>query len=304
MQLYQKYRPKNFDEFFGNEQIIKTIKGFLSKKQKPKSWLFHGDSGVGKTTLAKIIAKELGAFGSDFLELNSADYRGIDSVRDLIEKLHLSPQEEQSTCKVYLLDECHKLTTDAQNALLKPLEDKSSNVYFILCTTEPTKLISTIKSRCIQLPLKPLDKKETYKLLKSIVEREEETLDFKYYKDIYEVSVGKSRSTLNCLEILLNTEENARDNVWLEEGECKADLIELPRILYKNTEWENVSSILDKLKNIEPEVLRKVMLSYYQKVLLSRGGDRAALVIEMFSEPFYDSGFAGVVYACYVINKS
>ena len=132
MSLYLKYRPNSFDEMVGNEDVVQVLKSQLKGKQTPHSILFHGPTGCGKTTLGRIVANELGAKGSDLREVDSADFRGIDTIRDIRKQSTYKPLE--SPCRVWILDEVHKLTNDAQNAMLKALEDTPamSTTYFAL----------------------------------------------------------------------------------------------------------------------------------------------------------------------------
>ena len=147
--LHQLYRPESFDEVIGNEDTIERLKAVLGNEiRRPHSYLLHGPAGCGKTTLGRIIAKEVGCKGMDFVELDSADFRGIQSVRGIRRQTAYAPME--SECRVWLLDEAHALTNDAQTALLKALEEPPSHVYFILCTTMPEKLLPTLRSRCSQ----------------------------------------------------------------------------------------------------------------------------------------------------------
>jgi DNA polymerase-3 subunit gamma/tau len=153
--LYRKYRPQTLQDYFGNKQLKTTVKKMLANNTLPHAILLSGNSGSGKTTLARIIAKELNCSGIDLTEFNIADTNGVDSIRDLIENANYRPMISQN--RVYILDECHQMTTQAQNALLKVLEEPKPWVYFILCTTDPQKLLNTIKSRTTQFAVKPLE---------------------------------------------------------------------------------------------------------------------------------------------------
>ena len=144
--LYRKYRPESFTDVRGQEHIVKALEGALKSGNIPHALLFAGPRGTGKTTFARIFARELGANAVDIYELDAASNRGIDDVRELREAVHTLPYESEK--KVYIIDEVHMLTKEAFNALLKTLEEPPSHVVFILATTEKDKLLDTILSRC------------------------------------------------------------------------------------------------------------------------------------------------------------
>lgn len=144
--LYRKYRPQTFEEVRNQDHIISVLKGALSKKMIPHALLFVGSRGTGKTTVARIFAREIGAHDVDIYEIDAASNRGIDDIRELKEAVYTSPFE--SPYKVYIIDEVHMLSKDAFNALLKILEEPPAHVIFILATTERDKVLDTIISRC------------------------------------------------------------------------------------------------------------------------------------------------------------
>jgi DNA polymerase-3 subunit gamma/tau len=144
--LYRKYRPQNFAEVRDQDQIVKVLEGAIKKGEIPHAILFSGTRGTGKTTLARIFAKEIGTSSVDLYEIDAASNRGIDDIRELKEAVHTVPYE--SKYKVYIIDEVHMLTKEAFNALLKTLEEPPAHVIFILATTEEEKLLDTILSRC------------------------------------------------------------------------------------------------------------------------------------------------------------
>ncbi len=144
--LYRKYRPQDFSEVRDQDHIVTVLEGALKKGTIPHALLFSGTRGTGKTTLARIFAKALGASDLDIYEIDAASNRGIDDIRELKEAVHTLPYESQY--KVYIIDEVHMLTKEAFNALLKTLEEPPAHVVFILATTEEEKLLDTILSRC------------------------------------------------------------------------------------------------------------------------------------------------------------
>lgn len=144
--LYRKYRPKTFKEVIGQDAVVTSLSGALKSAKISHAYLFAGSRGTGKTSIARIFARELGVTEKDTYEIDAASNRGIDDIRALREAVLTLPFD--SKYKVYIVDEVHMLTKEAFNALLKTLEEPPSHVVFILATTEIQKLPETIVSRC------------------------------------------------------------------------------------------------------------------------------------------------------------
>lgn len=144
--LYRKYRPETFDQVLGQESIVHALQSSLKKNEISHAYLFAGSRGTGKTSVARIFAKELGVSANDIYEIDAASNRGINEMKELLAGVSTLPFD--SKYKVYILDEVHMFTKEAWNALLKTLEEPPKHVIFILATTELHKVLDTIKSRC------------------------------------------------------------------------------------------------------------------------------------------------------------
>jgi DNA polymerase-3 subunit gamma/tau len=144
--LYRKYRPQSFSDVVGQAQAVTFLESSISQKKISHAYLFCGGRGTGKTTVARIFARDIGCNPEDIIEIDAASNRGIDEIRELRDAVRTSPFS--SPYKVYIVDEAHMLTKEAANALLKTLEEPPSHVVFILATTDPEKLPTTIVSRC------------------------------------------------------------------------------------------------------------------------------------------------------------
>lgn len=299
MNLHLKYRPCSFDEMYGNQGIVESLQNVIHKEDRPHSYLFHGDTGCGKTTLGRIIANELGCKGSDLREVDSADFRGIDTIREIRKQSQYRPLE--GPCKVWILDECHKMSNDAQNALLKALEDTPKHVYYILCTTDPEKLIKTIRGRCSQYQVSALTEKDMKKLLRHVVTREGEKVSKEVHEQIIQDSQGRPREALQILAQVLCVESEKRMEVAKRTAERQSQTIELCRALLQGSGWKKTANILNGLKQEDPESIRRAVLGYCNAVLLKEENHQAAAIMEEMIQPFYNTGFPGLTFACYSI---
>ena len=307
MGLYQKHRPSSLDTVVGNNDTVEALEKLLGKKDIPHAFLLCGPTGCGKTTIARILSERVGAAMGDITEVDSADFRGIDTIRDLRKQASFVPLHGDS--RVFILDECHQLSKDAQNALLKQLEDTPSHVYFILCTTEPHKLLPTIRSRCSTHDVNPLSETEMVKLLKRIIKSEnrgkekKKVVDDKVLEAIAESSLGHPRGAINILEKVLVVSKDKQMKVAKQAAEEQTQSIELAKALLRRATWKEVSFILKGLKDEDPERIRRHILGYCNAVLLNGSNDIAAAIMEEMIEPFYNSGMPGLVFACYAISK-
>jgi DNA polymerase-3 subunit gamma/tau len=303
MSLYQKYRPQSLSEIKGNEDIIDSLTKMLSDLKKcPHVFLLHGPTGTGKTTIARIISNMVGCKGNDYVEINASDQSGIDDVRNIIKNSQYRPLE--SKYRVWVIDECQRWTSDAQNAALKILEDTPEHVFFILCTTDPNKLKKTIQGRCQIFQTKLLSDIQLIGLLRRVVKGEGQNVDVKVLEQIVKNSLGHPRNALNILEQVLSVPSDRQIEMAETISGEQVKSIELARALLKGARWKEVSSILNGLKDQEPESIRRMILGYCQSVLLNDDNERCGLIMEMMINNTYDCGFSMLVYLCYSITKN
>ena len=305
MGLYHKYRPQTFDEMLGNTEVIQTLKDAVANESRSHAYLFTGPSGCGKTTAARIFAKELGVDELSLMEVNSANNRGIDTARGMIDQMKAYPF--RGKIWVYIIDEVHMTSKDFQNAMLKPLEDTPAHVYFFLCTTNPEKLIKAIKTRTTEVQFSSLEPKYISRLVRRTAREENIELDPSVAEEIVDVCQGSARGALVALEKVAKLDKDAALKLLRSNnGEIEAEegkTLDLCRALTrKDRTWGDVCECLKGVYEDESdwEKIRYQVLGYANAILLQgKENPSVALLVECFSEPFYDSGKAGVTLACY-----
>ncbi len=221
--FHQKYRPNNLDELVGQKFISITLKQALLTKKIAPAYLFNGSRGTGKTSSARIFAKSLNcqafdqptitpcckcdlcrqiADGSalDIIEIDAASNTGVENIREIIERARFTPT--QARWKVYIIDECHMLSTAASNALLKTIEEPPSRVVFILATTNPERVLNTIKSRCQKFDFRRISPSDIFQHLSEIAEKESIDYEVQALKMIAKRSNGGMRDAQSLLEQL------------------------------------------------------------------------------------------------------
>ena len=308
MELYKKHRPTTLNQMIGNSGTVSSLKNLLERENLPHSILITGPKGCGKTTIGRIIKNELKCSDFDYKELDTAVFRGIDTVREIRKNMSFSPIS--SPCRIWLIDECHMLgrggdssKNEAQNALLKALEDTPEHVYFILCTTNPEMLIAPVKSRCIEFQVQPLSDKEMFTLIKNVLKKEKITISKDVIMAIVKNADGSPRNGLQLLEkvIGLSDDEEMIKLVKSESVEVTAKVNELCQAMLKGNKWETVRKILNTMKNEDAETIRRSIIGYAGAVLLN-GNEDASLILGWFLyKNTYDSGFPLISQFCYNI---
>jgi DNA polymerase III gamma/tau subunit len=284
-------------DFLGNENTTAALRSMMEREEIPHTILFTGPSGCGKTTLARIVAKRLKCSEHDLQELNTADFRGIDTIRDVIRNMALCPMS--GTCRVWILDEVHQISKDGQHALLKALEDTPKHVYFLLATTDPEKLLPTIRTRCVTFDVKPLSDKLMDVLLKTVIQKEgvdnvpQETID-----QIVQDSLGSSRMALSVLDKIINMAPTDMLVAAKQQASQNNAAIDLCRALIGKRPWKEIGKIIQGLDQ-EPESVRRAVLGYMQAVLLKGDNPQAYIVLSAFRQPMYDTGKPGLTIAAY-----
>lgn len=190
-----EFRPSRVSELFGQEHLVPTLNKWISDPSSiPQAILLHGPYGTGKTSIARMLANLLASNPSDINEMNAAASRGIDDIRDIADSTMFSGLGGN---KVYVVDELHQMTTPAQSAFLKVLEDPKPGIYFILCTTDFAKLLDTIRSRCTKIEVRLLNEDAALNLINHLNPNLPD--DTKY--DIVYSSGGHARDIVKAVAI-------------------------------------------------------------------------------------------------------
>ena len=307
MTLNVAYRPERVDEVVGNEASMMSLASKLKSHDIPRSYFFTGPPGCGKTTLAYVIKGELGISDFDFYEFNTANTRGIDTIRDITSNLSKAPMDGKY--KLYLLDECHQITGAAMEALLKPTENPPDHVIIVLCTSEPEKIkpntLKAIRRRCFELEVKSLTRGKITQLLNEILEAEEvgefpESIIAKIASSCW----GSPGQALSLLDAVIDMESEddalqAIDNLVISEGAVKEICQTLIDPRYKSdSKWTKIADLLPRIDK-EPESVRYAIANYLDKVILGRPLDQNLLeMASMFTDSFMYTGRLGLTMAC------
>ena len=285
--LYRKYRSADFDEVVGQQHVVKTLTNAIKSGKHSHAYLLTGPRGVGKTTIARIIAKQLNGLKKedsldsylDIIEIDGASNRGIDEIRSLREKVQVSPAKLDY--KVYIIDEVHMLTKEAFNALLKTLEEPPSHVVFIFATTEVHKLPDTIISRTQRFDFKSIPQSDMVSHLRFIADSEKIKIDDEALASIAQISKGGFRDAISLLDQLssIGEEINIRtvsDFTGLQDNE-------MIKSIFDSLSSGDFNKALQTLRSLftdgaDASQLAQQMLDYIQLKLTEDGSDQAFLI--------------------------
>ena len=269
--LYRKYRPKTFDDVYGQQIVVQTLKNVIKNNKLTHAYLFVGPRGTGKTSIAKIFAKTINCLhpedglscekcdicisnnsneNDDIIEMEDASNNGVDEIREIRNHITLLPTV--SKYKIYIIDEVHMLTTGAFNALLKTLEEPPEHIIFILATTEPHKIPLTIMSRCQSFEFKPIPVATIKERLKYICAQENINIDDKSLNLIAEESNGGLRDAVSMLDQLnAYADGNIKyEDVLLLNGRINDDEIEKFMTEMVN---DDLNSVFTKIESWQEE---------------------------------------------------
>ena len=292
--LHHKYRPKSFAELVGQEAIATTLTNAILSAKIAPAYLFTGPRGTGKTSSARILAKSLNClqggqptpqpcgvceicqgitkgYSTDVIEIDAASNTGVDNIRELIERAQFAPM--QCRYKVYVIDECHTLSTAAFNALLKTLEEPPKHVVFVLATTDPQRVLPTIISRCQRFDFRRIQLDAMVQHLTNIAAKENINITHDSLTLVGQISQGGLRDAESLLDQLaLVTGEVTPDKVWdLVGSVSEKDLFGLLEAIAQ----DQAEIVLDTTRKIldrgrEPLIILQNLAAFYRDFLIAK----------------------------------
>lgn len=271
--LYRKYRPSKFEDVIGQEHIVSVLKGAVKEKTASHAYLFVGSRGTGKTSVARIFAKDLDVSVNDIYEIDAASNRGIDDIRSLRDGVRVLPFD--SKYKIYIIDEVHMLSRDAWGVLLKTLEEPPSHVIFILATTEFHKVPETIVSRCQVFRFKKPTEHFAKILIEKIAEKEGYELEKGATELLAVLGDGSYRDTLGALEKVMNFSESKKISKEFVEnitGTPKTTLVNSLMSAIGEKDLEKSLSVLSSAveENLDMNLYLKLVIMKFRLAMVKR----------------------------------
>lgn len=295
--IITKYRPRTFDEVVGQKSAITSLKAVLSKPQDtwPHVFLFMGHTGSGKTTCAKILADHLGCHPAGIIEHNGATKGKVDDARALVEQMEILPMFGKA--KILIMDEAQRMTTEAQEAMLKATEDAWDHAFYVFITTDDSKLLRTLKDRANVFRFAKIAPNILEEYAKGVI-CPMEGLQFPEaaYRDFAEAADGSVRRLLSLIDncrALTNLEDirAALEAPSVEDS----PLIAIARLILTNsTDWAGYVAKIKSVPSSEWGGAKKILTAYLGKALAGKFSPRSAMILEALEKlPEYPDASTG-----------
>jgi len=279
--LALKLRPKRFSEVIGQRNLIRTIRKQIVERE-PHAWLFHGPSGCGKTTMARIVAlsyqcshqetwgepcDECWSRWSEFAihEINASEVNKVEQIGEIVEQARYRPQLP-SKRRVFILDEAQRVTTAGQNLLLKPLEQTNSSTVWIICTTEPNKLLLTLRRRCMTYALRPLSLSNTEAFVRKIARQLRLKVDLPELFDAIHMAGIHAPGILLMVLDKLAAGASIKEAVWGLSEESQSALAICKAVT--RGDWKTLRKILENVGAEDSRLIRAAVAGWLRKALL------------------------------------
>lgn len=292
--LYRAYRPQSFADVVGQDQVVQPLQEQIASGKVGHAYLFGGSRGLGKTSIARIFARELKTDERDIFELDAASNNGVDEVRALNESVHTLPYN--SARKVYILDEAHMLSKSAWNALLKTLEEPPAHVVLILATTELEKVPETVRSRCQVFTFKKPARQGLAALVQAVAQKEKIAIEPAAAELVAHLGDGSYRDALSVLEKVLGSATGAtlsREEVEKATGAPRHALV---HALADALAAGDTARALETIRTVATQgiditLYLSLLLEYLREVLLIRHAPelRAELEAELGADAYAEA---------------
>jgi len=289
--LYRKYRPQSFKEVAGQEQVIRPLAQEIKDKKIGHAYLFSGSRGLGKTSVARIFAREIGASEQDIAEIDAASNNSVEDIRSLADNVYTLPFG--SPYKVYILDEAHMLSKAAWNAFLKTLEEPPAHAVFILATTEPERIPETVVSRCQVFEFKKPSRNDLAKVIAEVAKKEGFTLALDAADLVSLLAGGSYRDALSTLQKVLAAAPDkkvSREDAEGATGAPKRELVDALISALALGDRAKALGAIEKAVNADTDIqlFLELVIESLRRVLLIRHAPeiRASLAESLGVEEF------------------